>query len=184
MESVVIGPYRLFTCAACKQVKQETKFYSASGTYRGRQYSCGTCQAAYVKSIRDKNPEKAREDVRRWQKANPEKKKLSYRQWYDSKADQTTLLLKNVKCRAKKKGMEFDLTLADIKIPSVCPVLGIPIAHSRERNAPTSPSIDRFDNTRGYTKDNIRIISCRANVLKSDATLEEMEAVVQYMRNE
>lgn len=75
--------------------------------------------------------------------------------------------------RAKKKGIEFNLTVEDIEIPEVCPVLGTPMK---------SPSLDRFDNSRGYTPDNIRVISTRANMIKSDSTLEELERIVAYMR--
>lgn len=47
-----------------------------------------------------------------------------------------------------------------------------------------TPSIDRFDNSRGYTPDNIRVISLRANIIKSDATADEVEAVLNYMRGD
>jgi hypothetical protein len=38
---------------------------------------------------------------------------------------------------------------------------------------------DRKDNARGYVKDNVRVISWRANRLKSDATLEELRLLVR-----
>jgi hypothetical protein len=37
-----------------------------------------------------------------------------------------------------------------------------------------SPSVDRIDSTMGYTKDNLQIISKRANQFKSDATIDEL----------
>lgn len=90
--------------------------------------------------------------------------------------------------RAKKSGLECTLTLEDIVIPELCPVLGIPLFASAGggKRPPTmlenSPSLDRINNDKGYTPDNIRVISMRANNLKSDATLEELEAVVAYMK--
>lgn len=93
-------------------------------------------------------------------------------------------VLYRAKHRAEENGIEFDLVPEDIVIPAVCPVLGTPIVLGGGRNAPNAPSIDRFDNSKGYTKDNIRIISYRANGLKSNATLAEMEKVLEYMRGQ
>jgi hypothetical protein len=45
----------------------------------------------------------------------------------------------------------------------------------------SSPSVDKFDNDRGYVKGNVNVISNRANVLKNDATVAEMRAVLTYM---
>jgi hypothetical protein len=75
----------------------------------------------------------------------------------------------SAKSRATKKKREFDLVLEDIVIPELCAVFGTPL---------TEPSIDRIDSTRGYVKGNIRIISLRANSLKSNATVEEMRMVL------
>jgi hypothetical protein len=47
----------------------------------------------------------------------------------------------------------------------------------------TSPSIDRVDSSKGYTKDNIQVISHRANNLKNNATLEELRKLVTYVEN-
>lgn len=89
--------------------------------------------------------------------------------------------------RAKKKGLECTVVAEDIIVPDFCPVFGmklVPGLGEKARNSPSSPSVDRFDNNKGYTKENIRIISQRANALKSDATLEEMERLVKYMKGE
>lgn len=88
----------------------------------------------------------------------------------------------SLKKRAKLKGFEFDLELSDIpQIPKVCPVLGIPIISNDGISAPTdnSPSVDRIDSTKGYIKGNIRIISNRANRIKSDATIDELRMVLE-----
>jgi hypothetical protein len=77
----------------------------------------------------------------------------------------------------------FDLRVEDISIPEICPVLGIPIAVGNSNGpSPNSPSLDRFIPELGYVRENVRVISWRANRLKSDATLEEIESVARYMR--
>lgn len=93
-------------------------------------------------------------------------------------------LFSQCKHRAKQAGLEFSIEVSDIVIPDVCPVLGFELSRSNQRNLPNSPSVDRFDNSKGYTKDNIRIISWRANKLKCDATPSEMAALAKYMNEE
>jgi hypothetical protein len=98
-------------------------------------------------------------------------------------------MLSKAKTRAKRRGLEFSLRLEDIKVPKTCPVLGIPLSYgwgrgcTRRKNF-NSPSLDRRNNTRGYTKDNVRVISLRANHLKGDASVEELKAVLAYMCSE
>lgn len=76
--------------------------------------------------------------------------------------------------------MAFDITVADLEIPTVCPVLGIPITiASGLGSKPGAPSLDRIDNTKGYIKGNVRVISSRANRLKADATLDELILIVR-----
>jgi hypothetical protein len=79
--------------------------------------------------------------------------------------------------RAKEKGIEFNLEISDIIIPSVCPILKVPMIIGTN----TAPSIDRIDSTKGYVKGNIKVISKRANTIKSDGTIDEHKAIIQYM---
>jgi len=87
-------------------------------------------------------------------------------------------ILERVRQGAKKRGIECTLTIEDIVIPTHCPVLGVPITYGKR---PYSPSVDRIDNTKGYHKDNVAIISYRANVIKSDGTPEEHRAIADWM---
>src|ERR1700722_15677552 len=68
------------------------------------------------------------------------------------------LLLCYARRRAKDKKMEFSITIDDIVIPEKCPVLGIPLFRIANKHCPNSPSLDRIDNLKGYTKDNICVI--------------------------
>lgn len=80
------------------------------------------------------------------------------------------------KQRCKKSGLEFDIEVSDIVIPDKCPVLDIEINMNSGRPGAykNSPSLDRIDNNRGYTKDNIQVISQLANAMKGAASKEEL----------
>lgn len=85
--------------------------------------------------------------------------------------------------RAKKKGIEFSLLIEDIHIPEQCPVLKIPLFQGDGGRIDNSPSLDRVDNDKGYTKDNIQVISQRANALKNNGSIWEFEQIIEYMKS-
>ena len=91
-------------------------------------------------------------------------------------------LLYAAKRRAVTREIEFDLTVEDIIIPEYCPVLGLklqPVQGITGRDS--SPSLDRIDNSKGYVKGNVAVISFRANTLKNNATADELRAVADFM---
>lgn len=90
------------------------------------------------------------------------------------------ILYMNAKARAKKTGIQFDLKREDIIIPDICPVLGIKLFREDKKTWHHAPSIDRIDNNKGYTKENIMIISRRANILKKDATIQELITIGKF----
>ena len=96
-------------------------------------------------------------------KKNYLKQTQEYKLWYRAKR------------RAKVKNMPFTLTREDITVPEKCPVFGVPMVGEYV------PSLDRIDSSKGYTKDNIQVISNRANVLKNNATAEELFAVARFI---
>lgn len=93
----------------------------------------------------------------------------------------------SAKWRAKRAGIPFEITVADIIVPSHCPVLGMPLVIQHRRGAmqadiPNSPSLDRIDNTLGYVPGNVVVVSYRANRIKCDATVNDLEAVADFYR--
>lgn len=86
------------------------------------------------------------------------------------------------KQRAKKENLPFNIEVSDIVVPKFCPVLGIELKVSNERNSWASPSLDKTIPELGYVKGNIEVISKRANLLKNNATVEEVEKLLDYMK--
>lgn len=116
-------------------------------------------------------------------KSQSEKNKKYYQEYRDRKPWMS--LFSAAKDRAKKKGLEFNLVPEDISIPEMCPILNIPIickaGHGNPGGKMNSPSLDRIDNNKGYTKDNIQVISHQANSMKFTATKEHLLAFAKWV---
>jgi hypothetical protein len=90
-----------------------------------------------------------------------------------------------IKVRANKKKIEFNIGHKDLIIPEKCPLLGIPLNEPQSgKLSKGSPSVDRFDPSKGYVKGNIWVISNRANTLKNNASIEELELLVKNLKKE
>lgn len=145
---------------------------------------CHRCyQRKYMRGRRyarsPRSPEtKAKQKI--WRAKNREKIEAQEKLWKSRNREK--ILFFSAKHRAKARKLEFSISLSDIVIPSICPVLGIEITW--RGNPRNSPSLDRLDSTKGYTPENVRVISWRANRLKCDASIEEMERILKYMKED
>jgi hypothetical protein len=114
--------------------------------------------------------------------ANPVRRKNINNYWREyTKTNYENRLLTSIKARAKKKGIDFNLDLSDLVIPEFCPKTGIKLDKHLENIGSKSynkyydtPSVDRIDNTKGYTKGNIQIVCYWYNVAKLTFTEDEM----------
>lgn len=78
--------------------------------------------------------------------------------------------------------MAFRIKLADIMpLPVVCPALGIVLRKGKHSNDPHAFSLDRIDNSKGYVRGNVAVVSRRANVLKRDATKNELRSLLRWL---
>ena len=89
------------------------------------------------------------------------------------------------RCRAKSLGREFTLKFEDIVWPTHCPALGIELEYRRQRSSktgplPNSPSFDRIDPSKGYVPGNVIIVSHLANVIKTNATVDQLKKVAAF----
>ena len=162
-------------CRTCKQSKPKTEFWLQDRRTGLLQGECKICMRyrnnawqRQNKLISEERVMKNNELTKRKRKYNPAKS------WYFG-----------TKARAKKGNLVFELAPEDFIIPVTCPVLGIPI-ESRMGYGKVggrhdgSPSVDRIDNSEGYTPENTIIVSFRVNRLKSDASIEELRKIVEF----
>jgi hypothetical protein len=97
-----------------------------------------------------------------------------YQKREQAKNDPIGRMLMGASQRAKKRGLDFDITREDIVIPEKCPYLGILLYPGKKDDYKNSPSLDRIDSSKGYIKGNIQVISSKANTMKNDASIEEL----------
>jgi hypothetical protein len=169
--------------AANPDIRRAQKKYNATHVEKRREYG---------KQYRAANAEKLRAQKKQHRRANAEKIRKRKQELHAANVDKDpkgTWLRKTfgrAKARAKKRGLPYDGKCPDLELPDVCPVLGIALVYPnalKNKRSPNSPSLDRLDNPVGYVALNLRVISFRANALKNDATVNELEAVIQYMKN-
>jgi len=91
--------------------------------------------------------------------------------------------LNGARKRAKENGYAFDITIEDLMpFPTHCPIFKTELLYGTgDRN--NCASLDKIDPLLGYTKGNVNIISGRANRLKADATVKELEMILDYIKN-
>jgi len=131
---------------------------------------------AITKRYREKHPEKAHELVR---KGHADRRMAVRNGFYHVWA---RLIFSATKARAKRLSIPFNITLDDISVPTICPVLSIPLQFGSRKFRDNSASIDRIDPKRGYVKGNVIVISLRANKIKQDASPEEILKVGHFFK--
>ena len=162
-------------CPHCSTVKLFSEFNKNTASKDGKQRLCRPCDNNRLKKNRNAKKEYYKEYEKNYRKAKFND--LSYR---------LQSLLNASRARARNKNREHTLTKEDLyslyPADNRCPVFGFELEWNTSGFRETSPSIDRIDSFKGYTKDNVQIISWKANRIKSYATIEDLETVLAYMK--
>jgi hypothetical protein len=145
----------------------------------------------YKKEIKQKN--------KKWREANKEKlkeyenspqRKEFHKQWLKDKKkeDPCRFIFYSAKQRSKAANVVFNITKQDVldvyPRDNKCPMLGLTLKINTEKTKENSPSLDRIVPEKGYVKNNIIIISHKANRIKNNASLEDLERIVEYLKLE
>ena len=161
-------------CGHCKVDKPLTDYTKNNAAGDGLQSKCRPCDVAYQAKRRVENPQKRRDYEKQY--LNNRRQDFDFR---------LNMLLNASKQRARNKNREHTITVEDIKAiyptDGCCPIFGMKLEFNTAGFRETSPSIDRIDSTKGYTPDNIQIISWKANRIKGYASIQEIEMLLAYL---
>ncbi len=98
--------------------------------------------------------------------------------------DPVEFLLVGVRSRAKREGIAFDITSADLYAPTHCPALGIKLNYEGTGRGygakDDAASIDRVDGAKGYVRGNVGIVSWKANRAKAFLSVRELRRLVTF----
>lgn len=184
-------------CSRCGKVKMLEDFALHNKEKDGKQSWCKGCKASYKKEVYvplndNKEPRtgscvtcgeeflllsKKRKYCSNTCRFTANKGTSKRLEW--KKENQEKRMLYRTRHSAKSRNIPFELQEKDIIIPEKCPVLGLTLEVGKDKASDNSPSLDKIIPSLGYTVGNVRVISQRANLLKSNATLEELRLVYE-----
>lgn len=148
-------------CIKCKEDKEFSDFRCDVARPSGYHPYCKSCEKLYKDA---------------WYISNKERISLKQRNKRDSNP------LKVLISERKNTKHEFTITEDDLTLPDLCPILKIPLFSGQGKTTINSPSLDRIDNSIGYVRGNVWIISHLANRMKSDATEEELNNFCRWIK--
>lgn len=145
-------------CRLCHTEKPLLEFHKNAALKHGRSNECKTCN---TQAVMDR-----------------------YAERMITKEGQATKLVNDIRQRAKKKNLPVDIDAEYIMsiMPEMCPVLNIQLQRNQGVQADNSFSVDRIVPALGYVKGNVIIVSYRANRIRNDATIDELEAVASFYK--
>lgn len=101
---------------------------------------------------------------------------------YKNPKDFRVIMLDRARQRAKSRGLEFSISIEDFEIPEYCPVFKYKLERNFEGKASyNSPSLDRIDSSLGYVPGNVQVISYQANVMKNNASKQDLLAFADWI---
>lgn len=183
----------LFYCKHCDRYLPSSSFNPNRTQSRGVSYYCKECHKKRMKSEdyrvvknnnrRKKYPNKQKEHIEKYGISMGAK----YRKEHADDLNYILrLTLKRAKGRAKKNGLKLDINkdfLHNIyRLQNgLCSLTNRTLKLGF--NDPNTLSIDRIDSNGGYTKDNVQLVCCLANMIKRNHNQEELIQFCQDVIN-
>ena len=182
----VAGPNQMKICPKYNRELPLEAYSKGTGMY-GRRSICKECD----KELHNTPELRERRRLRRIERRKniegfvEREKQVNLNRILSNEDSYKKYLIRSAKQRTVKQGIAFNIDYTDIEIPEYCPLLGIKlIKHLGEggRKFDDSPSIDRIIPSLGYVRGNIWVISDKANRIKNNATLKELELLVENLK--
>ena len=144
---------------------------------KGRCDGCEEYTKRYYEAHRD-------QEIARAQKSNAKKSRQEINDYKKelNRRHPLNIILQQARRRAKKKNIPFDISVSDLEVPVFCPVLDIELSVNDSHAKDNSISIDRIIPELGYVKGNVAIISHKANTIKNNASVEDLEKVLEWLK--
>lgn len=172
---------QLKVCTKCRRELPLNKFNNGNSKY-GKRSICKECEHKVQNT-----PERVarRRELEKIRRLNPEyvedRNQKDKNRRYSNEESYKKFMLNSAKSRAKRKNLEFNIDISDIILPDECPLLHIKLSINSD-NKDYTYSLDRIDSSKGYVKGNVWVISFKANRIKNNATLQELETLVSNLK--
>ena len=163
----------MLVCRVCKQVFDFSFFSKDSRRPNGFRSACKACSAKEFQRYRS-SPAYVERLAQQKRARTQEKKENPVARW-------AAMAIGNARKRAKENGLEFSISKEWLvaHAPKTCPLLEIALDYGATASVPASASIDRVDSAGGYTPTNCKIISFKANRIKTNATVAELQLLAK-----
>jgi len=178
-------------CGLEKTIEQFIKNKQCKNGYAG---TCKSCQNQYTKKWKQEHS-KELSQKRRKRYIETEglevKKRIEKRKQLYPLRCRATVIRQGMVERSKRKKIDFDKGYFTVKYlmnrllenPN-CECCGkkLDIEFKKDKKFnDSSPSMDRVNSNKGYTKDNVAILCWRCNKHKQDSTAEELRMIAKFM---
>ena len=181
-------------CKKCGLEKQPNQFVKNKQCKKGYAGTCKKCSNLYLKKWKQEHSselsKKRRERYAETEGLEVKKRERKRKQLYPLRV-RCQLLRSGMRDRSKIKNIEFDNKLFTVKYlmgrlseNSNCECCGkkLDIDFKKDKKFnDNSPSMDRVNSNKGYTKDNVAILCWRCNKHKQDSTAKELRKIADFM---
>ena len=169
-------------CSKCLEEKKIEDFYFYNKSKGLKRTECKACHDVKKKKwyLENKNTLRQKSKIYRSRKDVLERRNIQSKEW--NKKNLESVLCTHARKLAKQQNIPCTINKEDIFIPDFCPALGIPLFYGNGKMTDNSPSIDRINPSLGYVAGNIEVISVKANRIKNNASLEELEKIFKWLK--
>ncbi len=164
-EELIFIPFNVKTCLTCKKEKPIKSF--SGKKYKNKIHYTNHCNKCIYEKRKDLDP-------------NATKKYIEDQRFKECFTIEGRALLLRNRCRQRAKlyNREFKLSksyIIELLRIGKCKKTGIDLIIDDSKYNPYAPSVDRIDNDKGYTDDNIQITCMIYNFCKNKFTETQVE---------